>query len=91
MVIPSSQLPDGFADRPQDFANFLFVASVHKWNEKSKMAHGKLITSLGNAGDIAAETEALLVLNQIDTCEFPPEILNTLPSGENWTIDEVIF
>lgn len=93
MLIPSAQFPNGFEQRPQDFSKFLFVATVHKWEEKSKMAHAKLLDCLGNIGDVKAESDALLISNRVDTREFPAEILKSLPLNVNepWTIPQVCY
>lgn len=42
-------------------------------------------------GDLDAETEGLLFTNNIDTREFSPAVLSSLPITENvdWKIDEV--
>jgi exoribonuclease R len=93
MLVPSKQVPDGFFQRPQDFSNFLFVATIFKWDERSKMAQAKLLDCLGKAGDIKAESDAILISTRIDMREFPDEILNSLPivKGEEWKIDEVCY
>lgn len=51
----------------------------------------KLYKSLGLAGDIEAETEGLLLANDVDTREFSAAALSSLPITEEveWTIDEV--
>ncbi|VDN41486.1 unnamed protein product [Gongylonema pulchrum] len=51
----------------------------------------KLYKSLGLAGDIEAETEGLLLANDIDTREFSSSALSSLPITEacEWKIDEV--
>lgn len=53
----------------------------------------KLYKSLGLAGDIEAETEGLLLANDVDTREFSAAALSSLPITEavQWRIDEVCF
>lgn len=91
MLVPSNQVPDGFFQRPQDFSNFLFVATVFKWEERSKFAHAKLLDCLGKAGDIKAESDTILITNKVDMREFPDELLKSLPivKGQEWKISEV--
>lgn len=45
------------------------------------------------AGDIEAETEGLLLANDVDTREFSQAALSSLPITEavEWKIDEVRF
>ncbi|VDM70642.1 unnamed protein product, partial [Strongylus vulgaris] len=90
MMINASQLPKDFFDRPQDFAKFLFVAKIAEWPEDSIMAVGTLEKQLGLAGDINAETEGLLITNEIDTREFSDDVMACLPTvpSEGWRIGE---
>jgi DIS3-like exonuclease 2 len=93
MAIPAAELPKGFFDRPQDFSKFLFIANLVEWQAIAQFARGKLYKSLGNAGDMDAETEGLLIANDVDTREFSGSALNSLPfvEGQTWTIPEVIL
>ena len=45
--------------------------------------------SLGEAGVIEAETEALLIDNEIDFADFPEEVDDCLPQHFPWTIPKV--
>ncbi|KAK5971230.1 RNB domain-containing protein [Trichostrongylus colubriformis] len=90
MMIEASQLPKDFFERPQDFGKFLFLAKIVEWAQNSVMARGSLEKELGLAGDIDAETEGLLLTNNVDTREFSEgviECLPTVPEG-GWKIDE---
>lgn len=81
MLIPAQQLPSGFFKRPQDYAHFLFVAEVQsEWRADHQLARGNLLKQLGRVGDIEAETEGILMANNIDTREFPDELLDSLPA-----------
>ncbi|MFH4983397.1 hypothetical protein AB6A40_010106 [Gnathostoma spinigerum] len=95
MMIPADQLPSGFFDRPQDFAKFIYVARMVEWQATAQFARGKLYKSLGLAGDIDAETEGLLLANDVDTREFSPACLSSLPITDgdesSWKIDELEF
>uniref|UniRef100_A0A7I4YSR7 DIS3-like exonuclease 2 n=1 Tax=Haemonchus contortus TaxID=6289 RepID=A0A7I4YSR7_HAECO len=93
MMIEASQLPKDFFERPQDFGKFLFLARIVEWAQNSIMARGSLEKELGLAGDIDAETEGLLVTNDIDTSEFSEAVIECLPSVPEggWKIDEVEF
>lgn len=91
MKIPSDQLPDGFFERPQDFSKYIFVARISKWPVISRFAQGKLQRQLGLVGDIEAETEGMLITNEVDTREFSKAALRCLPisSAKEWKIDKV--
>ncbi|VDN21763.1 unnamed protein product [Gongylonema pulchrum] len=93
MMIPAEQAPPGFFDRPQDFSKFIYVARMVEWQATAQFARGKLYKSLGLAGDIEAETEGLLLANDIDTREFSSSALSSLPITEacEWKIDEKEF
>ncbi|UYV82058.1 DIS3L2, partial [Cordylochernes scorpioides] len=88
MLIPMEQCPTGFYSRPGDFTNVLFLASLVEWGQQETFAKGQLIKSLGNSGEIEAETQALLVENAVDESDFPPEALEGLPLEESWVIPE---
>ncbi|VDN00888.1 unnamed protein product [Thelazia callipaeda] len=91
MMIPAEQTPPSFFDRPQDFAKYIYVARMVEWQATAQFARGKLYKSLGLAGDIEAETEGLLLANDVDTREFSAAALSSLPITEavEWKIDEV--
>uniref|UniRef100_A0A915A718 DIS3-like exonuclease 2 n=1 Tax=Parascaris univalens TaxID=6257 RepID=A0A915A718_PARUN len=93
MMIPADQMPAGFFERPQDFSKYIFAAHMVEWQATAQFARGKLYKSLGLAGDIEAETEGLLLANDVDTREFSAAALSSLPVTEEveWTIDEKEF
>ncbi|KAH7720689.1 RNB-like protein [Aphelenchoides avenae] len=93
MMIPADQLPHGFFERPQDFSKYIFVAKMVEWQATAQFARGKLYKRLGLAGDIEAETEGLLLSNEVDTREFSNAALCSLPISDarDWKIDEKEF
>ncbi|GMT33113.1 hypothetical protein PFISCL1PPCAC_24410, partial [Pristionchus fissidentatus] len=93
MLIPHDQLPIGFFERPHDYQRFIFVARMEDWQATAQFARGKLERTLGEAGDIEAETEGLLIENSVDTREFSHAALNCLPISESsqWKIDDKEF
>ncbi|KAK7481369.1 hypothetical protein BaRGS_00027325 [Batillaria attramentaria] len=86
IVIPSSDLPPGFQERPGDFASVLFIARILDWNDTMKMPKGTLARSLGEAGEIDPQTEALLIENDVDDSEFSEQVLQCLPQELPWSI-----
>uniref|UniRef100_A0A0R3RSF8 DIS3-like exonuclease 2 n=1 Tax=Elaeophora elaphi TaxID=1147741 RepID=A0A0R3RSF8_9BILA len=93
MMIPADQTPATFFERPQDFSKFIYVARMVEWQATAQFARGKLYKSLGMAGDVEAETEGLLLANDVDTREFSQAALSSLPITEavEWKIDEKEF
>ncbi|KAI6244124.1 DIS3-like exonuclease 2 [Aphelenchoides fujianensis] len=93
LAIAASELPPNFFERPQDYSKHLFLAHIIEWQSTAQFARGKLYKSLGQVGDVDAETEGLLVSNDVDTREFSALALSSLPviDGVPWTIDEKEF
>ncbi|KAI1707911.1 RNB domain-containing protein [Ditylenchus destructor] len=97
MTIKKEDVPKEFLERPADFEKYLFVAELQDgWSESSKFGQGKLLKSIGNFGDITAETEGLLIVNNIDTNECPKKVLkSSLPfkirAATGWAIDPKEF
>ena len=40
IYVPLSECPNGFQERPQDFANTLFIARIENWPQNSGFAKG---------------------------------------------------
>ncbi|PIO59558.1 RNB-like protein [Teladorsagia circumcincta] len=84
-------LPDDCLQKTaEDFNKFLFLAKIVEWAQNSVMARGHLEKELGLAGDIDAETEGLLITNNVDTREFSEAVIECLPSVPEggWRIDD---
>lgn len=78
-LIPASECPTDFYINPNFYKNSLFLGEIKKWPVTSKYPYGKLVKMIGSAGEIDTETEILLVENNVDTSEFPPNIEEGLP------------
>jgi exoribonuclease R len=60
LVIPRTDVPEehrAFFARPGDYARRLFAAAVGRWGAGSRFPVGHLKGSLGEAGEIASETQ----------------------------------
>ncbi|XP_068219818.1 uncharacterized protein Dis3l2 isoform X3 [Palaemon carinicauda] len=79
LKIPMVQCPPDFIVRHQDYLSRIFLAKIVEWNEP-KFAFGALVRDIGQVGDIEAETEALLMENDVDYSEFPEAVTKDLPS-----------
>ena len=92
MMIPRLQLPDAFTRDPCIRIRDIYVADLDEnWSVYSKYPVGINVRSLGEMGDIATETKALLIQNNVDHGQFTDEHLSCLQSilgehGENWII-----
>ncbi|XP_065666029.1 DIS3-like exonuclease 2 [Hydra vulgaris] len=86
VIIPLQQCPPLFLTRPQDFCKTLFVARIIEWEIDMGFAYGELMRSLGEAGNIEAETESIIAANAIDSSPFSEDIIACLPNGDTWSI-----
>ncbi|XP_075058458.1 DIS3-like exonuclease 2 [Mixophyes fleayi] len=86
--IPLVDCPADFLTRPQDFSSTLFICRITAWREDSNFAEGKLMKSLGQAGEIEPETEGILTEYGVDFSEFSSEVLQCLPQNLPWTIPQ---
>lgn len=87
IAIPTDQAPSDFLERPEKYANQLFVANIKRWPITSLHPFGSLVDKLGSIGDIEVETAALLKDCNITSEEFPEAALKCLPPTP-WIIPE---
>ncbi|XP_040284369.1 DIS3-like exonuclease 2 isoform X1 [Bufo bufo] len=86
IYVPLADCPAEFVIRPQDFASTLFICHITDWRADSNFAEGKLMKSLGQAGEIEPETEGILTEYGVDFSEFSNNVLQCLPQNLPWTI-----
>ncbi|XP_063772613.1 DIS3-like exonuclease 2 isoform X2 [Pseudophryne corroboree] len=86
--VPLVDCPADFLTRPQDFTSTLFICRITNWREDSNFAEGKLMKSLGQAGEIEPETEGILTEYGVDFSEFSNDVLQCLPQNLPWTIPQ---
>ncbi|XP_063965858.1 DIS3-like exonuclease 2 [Lytechinus pictus] len=84
--IPRNECPATFIQRPQDYANTLFITQIINWPSTSPFAKGHLTSSIGQAGEVEAETTAMLIEHGINSSEFSAEVLEDLPKERPWRI-----
>ena len=69
-------------------ADTLYAVKVDTWGAAHRFPTGKLDRALGAVGDLAAESEAILVESAVDKdAKFSDEALAALP-GAAWRVDE---
>lgn len=78
-LVPQSDCPQDFYFNAHFYRNSLFLGEIRKWPSTSKYPFGRLVKMIGSAGEIEAETEMLLVENNVDISEFPANIEEGLP------------
>ncbi|XP_066458750.1 DIS3-like exonuclease 2 isoform X2 [Eleutherodactylus coqui] len=88
IYVPLADCPEDFLIRPQDFASTLFICRITAWRADSNFAEGKLMKSLGQAGEIEPETEGILTEYGVDFSEFSNNVLEYLPQNLPWTIPQ---
>ena len=91
MRIAMKSCPPDFVHHPQHFTHSLFIAKLDEWKTTDTFPSGQLLRHLGNAGDIEAESELLLIEHNIDFLDFPDMAYYGLPNIEDdqWASDEL--
>ncbi|KAA0719532.1 DIS3-like exonuclease 2 [Triplophysa tibetana] len=84
--VPLADCPADFISRPGDYENILFVCRITHWPADSNFAEGRLMKSLGQAGEIEPETEGILTEYDVDFSEFSEKVLGCLPQELPWSI-----
>ena len=81
ILIPLEQFPNGFAERPKDFAQNLMIALIDRWEITGMFAMGSLVKSIGSGKDdlIKAATEGILIENDLDYIPFPDDVDYEIP------------
>lgn len=86
--VPAADCPEELlvqlVDEDGAAGNMLLSAKIESWPRESAVPLARLVDVLGQAGDIAAETNALLIENSIDASPFPPEVLADLPQASTF-------
>jgi exoribonuclease R len=78
-VVPVEHAPHEFLEKPSDYQNMLWKATLRKWPAHCRYPYGKIHGPVGQMGEIAVETEALLVENGITWDLFSEDVLQCLP------------
>eukprot|EP00842_Homolaphlyctis_polyrhiza_P004590 jgi/Hompol1/5131/HPOL_004204-RA len=90
MMIPRELAPKEFLDNPSDFANILVTVTIRDWTEADNYPTAEYTGRLGQMGELAVETKALLANAGIVWDDFEPKVLDCLPATP-WRIpkDEI--
>lgn len=93
LIIPRMALPMAYIDNPYQQQNQIYLADTNseQWSKDSKMAQGENVRSIGENDSIQAQTEALLMQNDIRHGIFTSEMLEPLHNilGNNLSLDSI--
>eukprot|EP01118_Nematostelium_gracile_P018621 TRINITY_DN8336_c0_g1_i3.p1 TRINITY_DN8336_c0_g1~~TRINITY_DN8336_c0_g1_i3.p1 ORF type:complete len:754 (+),score=236.92 TRINITY_DN8336_c0_g1_i3:352-2613(+) len=81
IIIPIAQIPGYYKDF-HSYDNKLVSARIRTWKENSMFPYGTFIGLFGEAGEINAETLALLKMHRVDYSDFSANIMEDLPEGQ---------
>ncbi|EFJ15652.1 hypothetical protein SELMODRAFT_445437 [Selaginella moellendorffii] len=91
MVVLPDSLPEVIAQRLRDgdrkMGNELLAACVDRWDCNSPYPLAIITHCLGQAGELEAQTAAILFEHAVHSAEFPPEAMACLPRVP-WSIPE---
>ncbi|GAA5922957.1 hypothetical protein JCM1841_004485 [Sporobolomyces salmonicolor] len=87
IAIPTEQAPSDFIERPEKYADRLFVACIKRWPISSLHPFGQLVEELGPIGDIETETSALLKDCNFSAEDFSESVVKCLPPTP-WSIPD---
>ncbi|ROL54787.1 DIS3-like exonuclease 2 [Anabarilius grahami] len=86
--VPLADCPADFTSRPGDYENTLFICRITQWPADNNFAEGRVAKTLGQAGEIEAETEGILTEYDVDFSEFSEDVFNCLPQNLPWSIPD---
>ncbi|XP_012259938.2 DIS3-like exonuclease 2 [Athalia rosae] len=76
--IDRSSWPPNFDKDPNSFSNTMFLAEIVSWNDV-RFARGKILSGIGEVGDLKAESLAILLENDLDVTPYAPELIKDVP------------
>ena len=80
MIVDRIELPMGYINNPHAEQSQIYIAEMaESWPSRSKFPAGVKVRSIGEMGSIAAETEALLIVNGCNHSPFTDETVLTPP------------
>ncbi|XP_063232879.1 DIS3-like exonuclease 2 isoform X2 [Bacillus rossius redtenbacheri] len=83
--IPMSKCPQDFPKRAAAYGEVLFMARITSWFDV-RYAVGELTKCLGTIGDKTAETQSILLENEIDVTPYPDSFRDFYP--QSFVIEE---
>ena len=74
VLVLAKNLPKDFFIRHKDYSKTLFVVKITNWKATSNLPMGEVHKGLGSIGEVKAETEAILLENDVDAEDFSKEV-----------------
>ncbi len=87
IAIQLKNAPADLLKNEEKYKNLLMVAKISRWPIDSSNPFGTIVRELGHIGNIVAETQAVLMDNNIVEKPFGAKALNGLPSTP-WSIKQ---
>lgn len=87
--IPFTSWPDNFYADAKNYENTLFLAKISDWTD-TRFAIGKIVSNIGQSGDMVTETKAILAQTDLDVTPFGPEVRHLYPRLDYKIPDEEI-
>lgn len=84
--IPFTCWPDNFYQDSKKYENTLFLAKILSWTD-TRFAIGKIMSNIGQSGNMKTETMAILAENDLDITPYGPEVRHLFPRLD-YTIPE---
>lgn len=84
--IPFSCWPDNFYQDAKKYEDTLFLAQIVEWFD-TRFAMGKILSNIGQAGNLETESKAILAENDLDVTPFGIELRHLFPRLD-YTIPE---
>ena len=80
LLVPLSDFPNDLTLNFSLYRDALFALRITGWEDDDVFASGELVRHIGKQGDLAVETEAILVQNQISDAPFSDAVNADLPT-----------
>ena len=89
IMLPLNEIPQEFFYCPQHFEKTLFMVKITDWPGNSSLPFGRIVQSLGEAGQIESESQLILSEHEVDDSPFPQEVEKELKAKYSfWNIPQ---
>lgn len=88
--VPSICWPPNFYRCSDGYANTLFLATITEWQD-ARFAVGFITATVGISGDLVAETNAILMENQLDVAPYTADVNKYFKNFDAVSEDEFVY
>ncbi|RLU22682.1 hypothetical protein DMN91_004960 [Ooceraea biroi] len=85
-ILPES-LPPLYLEQPGVYKNTMFYVNIDSWEHS--YASGRVLSIVGEGGEIEAELRAIILENNLDVSPYRKELLEGLPNSDILTDDDI--